>query len=204
MTINTLTSIPECRSTGALAFSTKCWPMPSIGTSLTPCTSRGRAANGATPILTLDPPSATSDEAGAPLLDEDYLILSTIHSAKGQEWKSVFVLNVVDGCIPSDMSTGNADDIEEERRLLYVEMTRAKDQLALIVPHRFYTHNQARSDDKHLYASRSRFIPSAIVSNFDICVWPLAAQRSSTARAGNGVTVDIAARMRGMWRNTST
>ena len=69
------------------------------------------------------------DEAGKPLLDEDYLILSTIHSAKGQEWKSVFVLNVVDGCIPSDMSTGNADDIEEERRLLYVAMTRAKDQL---------------------------------------------------------------------------
>ena len=67
--------------------------------------------------LTLDPPSATSDEAGAPLLDEDYLILSTIHSAKGQEWKSVFVLNAVDGCIPSDLATGNADEIEEERRL---------------------------------------------------------------------------------------
>ena len=109
--------------------------------------------------LTLDPPSATSDEAGAPLLDEDYLILSTIHSAKGQEWKCVFVLNVVDGCIPSDMSTGNAEDIEEERRLLYVAMTRAKDQLALIVPHRFYVHQQARGGDKHLYASRTRFIP---------------------------------------------
>ena len=109
--------------------------------------------------LTLDPPSATSDEAGAPLLDEDYLILSTIHSAKGQEWKSVFVLNVVDGCIPSDMSTGNADDIEEERRLLYVAMTRAKDQLALIVPHRFYVHDQARGGDKHLYASRTPLHP---------------------------------------------
>jgi DNA helicase-2/ATP-dependent DNA helicase PcrA len=70
--------------------------------------------------LTLDPPSATSDEAGAPLLDEDYLVLSTIHSAKGQEWKSVFVLNAVDGCIPSDLATGNSDEIEEERRLLYV------------------------------------------------------------------------------------
>ena len=67
--------------------------------------------------LTLDPPSATSDEAGAPLLDEDYLILSTIHSAKGQEWKAVFVLNVVD-CIPSDMATGKTEEIEEERRLL--------------------------------------------------------------------------------------
>ena len=109
--------------------------------------------------LTLDPPSATSDEAGAPQLDEDYLILSTIHSAKGQEWKAVFILNVVDGCIPSDMATGSAEDIEEERRLLYVAMTRAKDQLVLLVPQRFYTHQQAKKGDKHLYAARTRFIP---------------------------------------------
>ena len=77
--------------------------------------------------LTLDPPDATSDQAGVPVLDEDYLILSTIHSAKGPEWKSVFVLNVVDGCIPSDLGTGTTAEIEEERRLLYVAMTRAKD-----------------------------------------------------------------------------
>ena len=76
--------------------------------------------------LVLDPPSATCDEAGAPLLDEDYLILSTIHSAKGQESKAVFILNVVDGCIPSDMAAGSVEDIEEERLLLYVAMTRAK------------------------------------------------------------------------------
>jgi DNA helicase II / ATP-dependent DNA helicase PcrA len=95
--------------------------------------------------LTLDPPDATSDEAGAPLLDEDYLILSTIHSAKGREWTAVYVLNVVDGCIPSDMATGCAEDIEEERRLLYVAMTRAKDELHLLVPQRFYTRHQVRS-----------------------------------------------------------
>jgi DNA helicase-2/ATP-dependent DNA helicase PcrA len=77
--------------------------------------------------LTLDPPDATSDQAGPPLLDEDYLILSTIHSAKGQEWRSVFVLNVVDGCIPSDLGDRLAAEIEEERRLLYVAMTRARD-----------------------------------------------------------------------------
>ena len=77
-----------------------------------------------------------------PLLDEDYLILSTIHSAKGQEWKSVFVLNVVDGCIPSDLGTGTTAEIEEERRLLYVAMTRAKDDLHLVVPQRFFTHGQ--------------------------------------------------------------
>ncbi|HWI80303.1 MAG TPA: ATP-dependent helicase, partial [Ramlibacter sp.] len=78
--------------------------------------------------LTLDPPQSTSDQSGVPHLDEDYLILSTIHSAKGQEWKAVHVLNVVDGCIPSDMATGSTEELEEERRLLYVAMTRAKER----------------------------------------------------------------------------
>src|SRR5262249_28749948 len=112
--------------------------------------------------LTLDPPSATSDEAGAPLLDEDYLILSTIHSAKGQEWKSVFVLNAVDGCIPSDLATGSAEEIEEERRLIYVALTRARDQLDVIVPQRFYAHNQASRGDRYVHALRTRFIPTAV------------------------------------------
>ena len=109
--------------------------------------------------LTLDPPDATSDQAGVPLRDEDYLILSTIHSAKGQEWKSVFVLNVVDGCIPSDLGTGTTAEIEEERRLLYVAMTRAKDHLHLVVPQRFFTHQQSATGDRHVYAARTRFIP---------------------------------------------
>src|SRR5215204_1177751 len=94
--------------------------------------------------LTLDPPNATSDQADAPLLDEDYLILSTIHSAKGQEWKSVYVLNVVDGCIPSDMATDTPAQIEEERRLLYVAMTRAKDDLHLIIPHPLHPGRHSR------------------------------------------------------------
>ena len=111
--------------------------------------------------LTLDPPSSTSDEAGAPLLDEDFLILSTIHSAKGQEWKSVFVLNAVDGCIPSDLATGSADEIEEERRLLYVALTRAKDQLDVIVPQRFYSHSQSNKGDRYMHALRTRFISSS-------------------------------------------
>src|SRR5262245_59821634 len=122
--------------------------------------------------LTLDRPSAASDVAGKPLLDEDYLILSTIHSAKGQEWKAVFVLNAVDGCIPSDMATGSTEEIEEERRLLYVAMTRAKDRLALVVPHRFYAHQQARHGDRHVYAARTRFIPSGIVGQFECRSWP--------------------------------
>src|SRR5947207_10602016 len=109
--------------------------------------------------LTLDPPDATSDQAGIPLLDEDYLILSTIHSAKGQEWKSVFVLNVVDGCIPSDLGTGTTMELEDERRLLYVAMTRAKDHLHLMVPQRFYVHGQRAGGNRHVYAQRTRFIP---------------------------------------------
>jgi DNA helicase-2/ATP-dependent DNA helicase PcrA len=107
--------------------------------------------------LTLDPPDATSGRSGAVLKDEDYTILSTIHSAKGQEWRTVRILNVVDGCIPSDRATDTPEEIEEERRLLYVAMTRAKVDLDLIVPQRFFTHNQARLGDRHVYASRSRF-----------------------------------------------
>jgi DNA helicase II / ATP-dependent DNA helicase PcrA len=98
------------------------------------------------------PPDATSDQAGVPLLDEDYLILSTIHSAKGQEWKSVFLLNAVDGCLPSDLGTGTSAEIEEERRLLYVAMTRAKDDLHLVVPQRFFTYGQSAKGDRHVYA----------------------------------------------------
>jgi DNA helicase-2/ATP-dependent DNA helicase PcrA len=153
--------------------------------------------------LTLDPPSATSDEAGRPRLDEDYLILSTIHSAKGQEWKSVFVLNVVDGCIPSDMATGSADDIEEERRLLYVAMTRAKDQLWLMVPQRFYVQQQARRGDRHLYAARTRFIPAEIGEHFERRSW--AAVRAPLASHPPPlVPIDLRERLRGMWRQAGT
>lgn len=117
--------------------------------------------------LTLDPPSASSDHAGPPHLDDDYLVLSTIHSAKGQEWKSVHLLNVVDGCIPSEMSTGNSAEIEEERRLLYVAMTRAKDYLTLWVPQKFYVHNQVGQGDRHVYANVSRFLPPALHGHFE-------------------------------------
>ncbi len=148
--------------------------------------------------LTLDPPRATSDEAGKPLLDEDYLILSTIHSAKGQEWKTVFILNVVDGCIPSDLATGTSDEIEEERRLLYVAMTRAKDDLNLIVPQRFYTHQQARSGDRHVYAGRSRFIPANLASHFTRVSWPSAGEKKYSTPA-TSAPIDIRERLRGMW-----
>ena len=149
--------------------------------------------------LTLDPPDATSDEAGSPHRDEDYLILSTIHSAKGQEWKSVFVLNCVDGCIPSDLATGSSEEIEEERRLLYVAMTRARDELTLIVPQRFYVHGQPKNGDRCVYAGRTRFIPAPLLKHFDRRTWPHAAIEPAP-RVGDGPKVDLAARMRAMWR----
>ena len=149
--------------------------------------------------LALDPPDATSDEAGPPLRDEDFLILSTIHSAKGQEWRSVFVLNCVDGCIPSDLATGSSEEIEEERRLLYVAMTRARDELALVVPQRFYVHGQPRNGDRSVYASRTRFIPPPLLKHFDRQTWP-EAEPAPRRAASDGPRVDLQARMRAMWR----
>jgi ATP-dependent DNA helicase UvrD/PcrA len=135
-----------------------------------------------------------------PLLDEDYLILSTIHSGKGQEWKSVFVLNVVDGCMPSDLGAGTSAEIEEERRLLYVAMTRAKDDLHLVVPQRFFTHGQNAQGDRHVYASRTRFIPDRLLGLFEKTNWPLSATGTLARTASQGVRLDVGARMRGMWR----
>lgn len=149
--------------------------------------------------LTLDPPDATSDQAGIPLRDEDYLILSTIHSAKGQEWKSVYVLNVVDGCIPSDLATGSTDEIEEERRLLYVAMTRARDDLHLIVPQRFFTSAQQAQGDRHVYASRTRFLPPGVLPHFSSSAWPVVTVGPSGRPDARQMRVDVAARMRGMW-----
>jgi DNA helicase-2/ATP-dependent DNA helicase PcrA len=150
--------------------------------------------------LTLDPPEATSDRAGPPLLDEDYLILSTIHSAKGQEWKSVHVLNVVDGCIPSDMATGSLDDIEEERRLLYVAMTRAKEQLHLVVPNRFFIKQQAQMGDRHVYAQRTRFIAPAMLKHFEECTWVNAETPHSRKPVPDAVRMLVRDRARNSWK----
>ena len=151
--------------------------------------------------ITLDPPDASSDEAGAAHRDEDYLVLSTIHSAKGQEWSAVFLLNAVDGCIPSDLAAGETEEIEEERRLLYVAMTRAKHQLDIVVPQRFYVHQQSRSGDRHLYALRTRFLPDALLGLFEQCTWPTRAAEPGRAVAGRPeARVDIAARLRARWR----
>src|SRR5215831_11353342 len=150
--------------------------------------------------LTLDPPEATSGRAGADLKDEDYTVLSTIHSAKGQEWRIVRILNVVDGCIPSDRATGTPEEIEEERRLLYVAMTRAKDELDLIVLHRFFTHHQAKFGDRHVYALRSRFIPDSILGSFATRNWRDQTDGSIKVAREAGAPIDVAASLMRMWR----
>lgn len=150
--------------------------------------------------ITLDPPEATSDRSGAPLLDEDYVILSTIHSAKGQEWKSVHVLNVVDGCIPSDMATGSQDDIEEERRLLYVAMTRARENLHLVVPNRFYIKQQSQMGDRHVYATRTRFITPVMLKHFEESPWLSADRPEVRTPMPDSVRMLVRERARNAWK----
>jgi DNA helicase II / ATP-dependent DNA helicase PcrA len=116
--------------------------------------------------LALDPPTSTSDLAGPPLLDEDYLILSTVHSAKGGEWDVVHVIHAADGMIPSDMATSNDQEIDEERRLFYVALTRARDNLYVYFSLRYYRRPRGL-DDTHHYAQLTRFLPEQVQSLFD-------------------------------------
>jgi len=116
--------------------------------------------------LTLDPPSSTSDLAGPPLIDEDWLVLSTVHSAKGGEWDVVHVLHASDGMFPSDMATGDPEGIEEERRLLYVAVTRARSVLEVNVPLRYH-HKRRPLADGHSYAQVSRFLSPKVRALMD-------------------------------------
>ncbi|MGA7743223.1 MAG: ATP-dependent helicase [Polyangia bacterium] len=148
--------------------------------------------------LTLDPPESAGALAGPPHIDEDFLILSTIHSAKGQEWDTVYVLSVADGCIPSDLATGRADEIEEERRLLYVAMTRAKNTLCMIHPLRFFIRQQSRYGDRHVYTPRSRFLPESVLGHFDQFAPTQRLQEMPDAAVTS--RVDMAGHLRALWR----
>jgi DNA helicase II / ATP-dependent DNA helicase PcrA len=151
--------------------------------------------------LTLDPPHATSDLAGRPTLDEDYLVLSTIHSAKGMEWDSVYVLNVVDGSFPSEFSTGKPELIEEERRVLYVALTRAQNELAVMAPLKFHLTNQPRHGDAHVYGGRSRFMTERVLKTLEAVTFHGSAPGASDALQDSSatVTLDVGARLREMW-----
>jgi DNA helicase-2/ATP-dependent DNA helicase PcrA len=148
--------------------------------------------------LALDPPLASSDFAGAPQLDEDYLVLSTVHSAKGQEWEAVYVLNVADGSFPSEFSTGRAELIEEERRLLYVAMTRAQHALHLIAPLRYYVTQQPRRGDAHVYGGQSRFMTPAVLAQLEQVTWAEAETLSAMAD-NDAPPVDVAGKLRRLW-----
>jgi DNA helicase-2/ATP-dependent DNA helicase PcrA len=149
--------------------------------------------------LTLDPPNATSDLAGQPLLDEDYLTLSTIHSSKGMEWDTVFLLNVVDGSFPNEFATGKPELIEEERRLLYVGMTRAQNDLLLVAPLKFHLTHQQRNGDAHVYGGRSRFLTEKVLK----CLEPRAFQSTtmgdSALQGSADTSLDVGARLKEMW-----
>jgi DNA helicase-2/ATP-dependent DNA helicase PcrA len=148
--------------------------------------------------LALDPPRASGDEAGPPLLDEDYLVLSTVHSAKGQEWDAVFVLNVTDGSFPSEFAGGKPAQIEEERRLLYVAMTRARSDLELICPLRFHITQQHRHGDAHVYGARSRFLTSRVLGTLREIAVPLDISRDPQTVA-ICTQIDAGARLRELW-----
>jgi DNA helicase-2/ATP-dependent DNA helicase PcrA len=148
--------------------------------------------------LTLDPPIVTSDQSGAASKDEDYVVLSTIHSAKGQEWDIVYVLNVSDGNFPSEFSTGKPELIEEERRLLYVAMTRARNELHLCAPLKYAVTQQPKDGDAHVYGAKSRFMTDKVL---DSC------ERISMRNTGGvehlreaeTATVDVVAQLKEMW-----
>ncbi len=149
--------------------------------------------------LALDPPQASGDLAGDPLRDEDYLVLSTVHSAKGQEWDAVFVLGVNDGHFPNEYATGRAESIDEERRLLYVALTRARDALYLLEPQRYFVTQQPRHGDGYVHGARSRFLDDALLACLDrVGVAPAPAPGDSGA-PGGPPALDVAARIRGMW-----
>lgn len=113
--------------------------------------------------LALDPPVSASDLAGRPRLDEDFLVISTVHSAKGLEWPVVHLPQLVDGAVPSDMALTSPAGLEEEQRLFYVAVTRARDRLYLYAPLRMHHHRLAR-DDRHSYGQLTRFLDSAALA----------------------------------------
>ncbi len=147
--------------------------------------------------LTLDPPSGTGDWAGTPIKDEEWLTLSTIHSAKGCEWDVVFLIHATDGVIPSDLTTGNRDEIEEERRLLYVAMTRARNWLYVCYPLRYYADKHVLGD-RHTLSQLTRFIPAEVRTKFE----PLTLKLPPPAFGGRGDTrmeTDARAKIRRLW-----
>ncbi len=111
----------------------------------------------------------------------------------------MYVLNVNDGSFPSEFAAGNPAQIEEERRLLYVAMTRAKRDLQLLAPLKFYVTQQRRWGEKHVYGARSRFLTEPVLAAFDARVWPTETEQRLGPAAGTDARIDASARLLGMW-----
>jgi DNA helicase-2/ATP-dependent DNA helicase PcrA len=126
-------------------------------------------------------------------------VLSTVHSAKGQEWQAVYVLNVSDGNFPSEFATGKPAMIEEERRLLYVAMTRAKQSLSLLAPLKYHVTQQHRDGDKHVYGARSRFLTDSLLETMQRSFHGCAESNTGLQHAKIDKRLDVASRMREMW-----
>ena len=146
--------------------------------------------------VTLDPPGKTSDLAQEPYLDDDWLTLSTIHSAKGMEWRTVYLLHAADGNLPSDMALGDAEGLAEELRLTYVALTRAKDELTVSFPLRFHVNRFAR-DDRHVYGQLSRFIEVAR----DLAEQVTTGSEEQSPLANVGETIDLSHEVDNMLAN---
>jgi len=152
--------------------------------------------------MALDPPNSTQDFAGPPVLDDDYLVLSTIHSAKGLEWDAVYVIHAADGNIPSDMATKDSNGVEEERRLFYVALTRAKNWLYVLCPLRYYHSYRPGVSDHFGLAQRTRFLPEPVLKYFDRQITRgLSGQEDDAAGSLNlGLTSKaIRGKMKGLW-----
>jgi DNA helicase-2/ATP-dependent DNA helicase PcrA len=147
--------------------------------------------------LTLDPPSGSGDLSVTPHIDEDYLILSTVHSAKGQEWDTVYVQHFSDGTFPNEFAAGNPEKLEEERRLAYVALTRAKNRLVLVNPFKYFVPEQQKYGDKHVYGTKSRFLTDPVLGTLDQTHWSSRSEPST--RWDPNVRVDLKNRARAMW-----
>jgi DNA helicase-2/ATP-dependent DNA helicase PcrA len=152
--------------------------------------------------VVLDPPSYTQDQAGPPLLDEDYLVLSTMHSAKGLEFDVVYVIHAADGNIPSDMATGSSGEIEEERRLFYVACSRAREQLYIAHPLRYYTQPWAKAD-AHGYSQRSRFLTGRVLAHLDQVQTGPDLEVGESDAPERLTTASIRGAVRSLWATTS-
>jgi DNA helicase-2/ATP-dependent DNA helicase PcrA len=149
--------------------------------------------------LTLDPPTSTSDLAGPPHLDDDYVILSTVHSAKGGEWRVVHLIHAADGMFPSDMALTDREGIEEERRLFYVALTRAREHLYIYAPLRYHHAGPFGRGDAHSYGQRTRFLPPDVDALLQHR--PVRTIRADTALPAPAVTLPSAVDdvLRGLW-----